>query len=227
MPKATLDDVWIFVYRHEDVRTRDLEAQFVKTKRLARGTLYKYKRLLEAEGKIQAKPMPGRPPYNIYYVPEQHHAEIEALIQYKNLPSKYFDSYARTQRDEKLPESYYPEVSCVGSIYNLEWKDAAPVKFHSDVKRKVLWENPETGAVFELLKVPPGIMEPVHYHKHANKWALGLSGESELPDGTRISIEGIYGFIPRGTPHVHPRVTKETLILCYFDGPREKTIVQP
>ena len=226
MPKATIDDVWIFVYDHEDVRTRDLEQEFVKTKQLARGTLYKYKRLLEVEGKIQARPIQGRPPYNIYYVPEHYYAEIEAIKQYKNLPPEYLANYVRA-RDEKIPAAYYPEVSVVGSVHNLEWKDAAPIKFHSDVKRKVLWENPETGAVFELLKVPPGIMEPVHYHKNANKWALGLSGESELPDGTRMSIEGIYAFVPKGTPHVHPRVTKETIILCFFDGPREKTVVQP
>jgi hypothetical protein len=225
MPKASLDDVWIFVHDNEKVRTRDLERQFVKTKQLARGTLYKYKRLLEAEGKIQAKPMQGRPPYNIYYVPEHYHVEIEALKQYKHLPPKYFAAFNR--RSGSIPDKFYPEVSVMGNIHHMEWQDPPPGWYYSDVKRKVLWENSAAGAVFELMKYPPGIAEALHYHEHANKWGFHLAGETELPDGTRIATEGIYGFVPKGTPHIQLKVTKETLILCYFDGPRDKTIVQP
>lgn len=226
MPKANIDDVWIFIYDHEEVRTRDLEHRFVKTKQLARGTLYKYKRLLEAEGKINAQPMQGRPPHNIYYVPTHYHAEIEALKQYQNLSTEFFPFDAYNKR-ENLPDTFYPEVSVMGNIHNLEWQDTPPGLFYSDVKRKVLWENTSTGAIFVLLKYPPGIAEALHYHQKANKWALALAGESELPDGTRISMDGIYGFVPKGTPHVQPKVTKDTLILCYFDGPRDKTIVKP
>jgi hypothetical protein len=227
MPKASLDDVWIYVYENEYVRTRDLETQFVKTKQLARGTLYKYKRLLEAEGKIRAKPVQGRPPYNLYYVPKKYHDELEALKQYKYLSPKYFQFDTYNKRAGSIPDDYYPKVPIMGNIDNLEWEDTAPEDFYSDVKRKVLWKNDATGALFVLLKVPPGIMEPLHYHTESNKWALALSGECELPDGTRMPMEGVYGYIAKGTPHVHPKVTKETLILCYFNGPRTKTLIQP
>ena len=91
MVKATSDDLWVYIYEQGKVRTRDLENHFVKTKLLARGTMYKYKRQLESEGKILAKPVPGRPPYNVYYVPDQHHRECEALKRYKQLSSNFID----------------------------------------------------------------------------------------------------------------------------------------
>jgi DNA-binding PadR family transcriptional regulator len=90
MPTATVDDVWLYIHQHNAVRTKDLEQEFVKTKRLSRGTLYKYKRLLEAEGKIQAKSVQGRPPYNVYFIPEKRRKHIEALKQFKQIPLKYF-----------------------------------------------------------------------------------------------------------------------------------------
>ena len=227
MPKASLDDVWLFIYDKSEVRTRDLEAEFVKTKRIARGTLYKYKRVLEAGGKIQAKSMQGRPPYNIYFVPPQYHAEIEALKQYKQVPLKYFPFAAYNKRSDTIPDTLFPHVAIMGNIHELEWNDIPPSDIYSDFKMKVLWRNSATGAVLLLFKCPPGLSEKLHYHEHANHWGLYLAGEGELPDGTRIAMEGIYAFIPKGTPHMQPKITKETLVLCYFDGPTDETLVQP
>ena len=90
MPTATADDIWLYIHEHNAVRTKDLEQEFVKTQRMSRGTLYKYKRVLEAEGKIQAKSVQGRPPYNVYYIPERFRKHVEALKRYKQLPLKYF-----------------------------------------------------------------------------------------------------------------------------------------
>jgi DNA-binding PadR family transcriptional regulator len=60
---------------------RDMERAFVTTKKISRPTMYRYKKRLESEGKIQARPMPGHPPYNTYSVPERHHQVIKLLLQ--------------------------------------------------------------------------------------------------------------------------------------------------
>jgi len=220
MPKATSDDLWVYIYEQGKVRTRDLENHFVKTKTLARGTMYKYKRQLELEGKILAKPVSGRPPYNVYFVPEQHHRECEALKQYKQLSPTYF-----SLDSNDIPEAFYPNAAVRLNIHKLEWEDAPPGLFFTDVKRKVLWTNDETGALVVLQKFPLGFIESMHYHPDCNQWGLGLTGEVELPDGTRMSMEGIFCYFPSGKKHMQPKVTKETLAFCYFDGPRTKISV--
>jgi hypothetical protein len=205
MARVTPDDLWIFIYEKGHVRTRDLQNQYVKTKQLSRGTLYKYKRQLEHEGKIQTTTIHAKPPYNLYSVPSEYHQEIEALAQYKRLP--------------------FPSRSALFNVEALPWEDTPPGLFFTDVKRKVLWTNEETSAILVLLKAQPGIIEPLHYHPQANKWAYFLSGEIELPDGTPMPVSGLCGFIPKGELHTSPKVRKESIVLCYFDGPRTKVPV--
>jgi hypothetical protein len=67
-----------------------LEQAFVRTKRLSRGTLYKYKRLLEQAEKIQAPPLYKRPLYNIFSVPKQLHQEVEVLKQLQEFSKPLF-----------------------------------------------------------------------------------------------------------------------------------------
>ena len=202
MPTVTIDDVWIYIYEQGDVRTRDLEQRFVKSKQMSRGTLYKYKRQLELEGKIQSTPVHAKPAYNSYSVPSTHHQELEALIQYKRVP--------------------FPPRSPLFNIADIPWEDTPPGLFFGNAKRKVLWTNEATGALLVLLKGGPGISEPLHYHPHANKWAYILAGEYELPDGTPLPAQDTYFFIPKGELHISPKIRKEVLVLCYFDGPRTK-----
>jgi hypothetical protein len=102
----------------------------VKTKQMSRGTLFKYKRQLELEGKIASKPVHERPPYNLYFVPENVHRHVEALQQYKRLPLTY-------------------------DVYNsqdIEWTDAPKDMFLTPVKEKILWHDENTGAIMSLLK---------------------------------------------------------------------------
>ena len=76
MSKFTIEDIWIYLYERGEVRVRELKAQFVDTGKMARKTMYKYKKLLEAEGKLEARLVPNqRPPYNTYYVPKKFHHE--------------------------------------------------------------------------------------------------------------------------------------------------------
>ncbi len=91
MPAIMPEDVWIFIYDEKQVRSTQLENQFIDeglSKRISRGTLYKYKRDLEKEGKIKAKPiLEARPPYNVYYVPEEFHDKVEYAKQRRRIKS--------------------------------------------------------------------------------------------------------------------------------------------
>ncbi len=88
MPTATIDDVWIYIYDQGEIRTRDLERQFVKSRLMSRGTLYNYKRGLESEGKIAVKTIQAKPPYNVYYVPTKYRELLTALKQFKSTTFK-------------------------------------------------------------------------------------------------------------------------------------------
>jgi hypothetical protein len=79
MPQVTPDDLLIYIYDRGHARTRDLERQFVKTRMLSRGTMYKYKRQLELEGRIQAKPVAAKPPYHLYSIPPHFLKEVAAI----------------------------------------------------------------------------------------------------------------------------------------------------
>lgn len=214
MTSATQDDIWLFVYRQGEVRTRDIAREFVATKRISRGTMYKYKRLLEVEGKIQAKPMASRPPYNVYYVPTRFHRELDALQQYKQLALK----------SHEPSEQLFNFVSDRNGvdINSMEWVDAPEDRFLTKVQQKILWENKATGAILVLQRAQPGIAEAKHYHPDANQWGLCLSGECELPDGSRIPTEFLFGYIPKGEVHMYPKITKESISLVYYDGHRTK-----
>jgi hypothetical protein len=40
-----------------------------------------------------------------------------------------------------------------------------------------------------------------------------------------LPAAGLYGFIPQGELHTSPKIRKEVIALCYFDGPRTKVPV--
>jgi hypothetical protein len=164
--------------------------------------MYKYLRLLESEGKILIHTVHARPPYNEYYVPEGLHPEIEALKQYR---------------------AYYThEKAAFFQTHHIDWEPCHPGQFLTPVHRKVLWTNKDTDATLTIYKVPPGLAEPLHCHPETNMSGYFLTGEGELPDGTRISLEGIAGYAVKGESHMWPKITKETLVLCFNDGPHSK-----
>jgi hypothetical protein len=202
--KPTPDDLWIFVYQQGSVRMRDLEHAFVASKRISRPTLYRYKKLLESEGKLIAIAQPGKPPYNTYSVPQHHHQAIEILKQANHFPS------ILGKRLEDIP-----------------W-ETSPTDFYiTACQEKVLWTNVETGATMILLKSPadPRPADPLHIHPSANQWSFGLAGEAIDFDGSRWSFEGSTGFIPKGVVHGQAITTRDSLCLVFWDGPRTYVIV--
>jgi hypothetical protein len=92
----TIEDVWIFIYEKGAVRAKDLEVQFLKKEdhalnpkdHLSKGTLYKYKRILEIDKKINMTVIPGvRPLAFEFSVPKKYAEEIEALKAKRRLNS--------------------------------------------------------------------------------------------------------------------------------------------
>lgn len=99
MPAATIDDVWIYIYEQGEVRTRDLERQFVTTKMMSRGTMYKYKHQLELEGRIQAKPVAAKPPYHLYSIPRHFIEDVAAIKETRGMQLQ--------ERKQTLHERYW------------------------------------------------------------------------------------------------------------------------
>lgn len=204
MATISHSDIWLYIYEQGEVRTRDLLHHFVQTKQMSRGTLFKYRRQLELEGKIASKPVHARPPYNLYFVPETAYRQVEALQQYKRLPLTY-------------------------DVYNaqeIKWTDAPKNMYLTDVKEKILWYNEETGAIMVLMKLPPGLYAVPHIHPQANQWAYGLEGEVEHPNGKKQSVKDAFGFLPKGALEPGTIISKETLTIIYWDGPRSQIDVK-
>ena len=181
---------------------RDLEQAFVVTKKLSRPTLYRYRKQLIAQSKIQVHSNPGQPSYNTYSVPGYHHKAIELL----QLSTKF--PFSMNKRLEDIP-----------------WERSS---FHiTEVKEKVLWTNDDTGATMILLKSPvdPRPAGYRHLHPDANQWTFGLAGEAIDHNG-KWAFQGSTGFIPKGIAHGPSITTKETLCLVFWDGPRTYTIVE-
>ena len=102
----------------------------------------------------------------------------------------------------------------------MEWEDAPKGNFLTKVKQRVLWKNEKTGATAVLYKYPLGLADPGHRHPDANQWVYAICGECELPAGTRVPMEGIFGYSPKNEIHgAGFNVTQEAIILHIWDGP--------
>ncbi|MCW4041009.1 MAG: hypothetical protein NWE83_09705 [Candidatus Bathyarchaeota archaeon] len=198
-PKRSPNDILLYVYEHNHVRAKDLERVFVTTRQMSRATMYKYKRVLEAQGKLERHAILDHPPYYVYAISERFHPEMRLLQQYRAFANNTFLNI------EKIP-----------------WQNPPDGMYLTNVQHKVLWKDQVTGALMVLSKAPEGIPEPVHIHPHANEWGFGLAGELETVEGRRIVMQNTFSFVRKGERSGVCRVTKELLILLYWDGPPTK-----
>jgi len=70
-----------------------------------------------------------------------------------------------------------------------------------------------------LVKFPPGVADKYHSHPKANQFIFGLSGRIEAPNGTTISTEGIFAHCQSGEKHGATKISEESVLLFYWDGP--------
>jgi hypothetical protein len=132
-------------------------------------------------------------------VPKRHHQEVKLLQQYKILTNNTFLN-----------------------IDEIPWEDPPDGMYLTNVQHKVLWKDTVTGAKMVLSKAPVGIPEPVHIHPHANEWGFGITGELETVDGRHLAVDKLFSFVPKGERSGVCRVTKELVLLIYWDGPPTK-----
>lgn len=96
------------------------------------------------------------------------------------------------------------------------WKDTPRGYYLSDVKEKVLHQDPETGAKIALLKAPVGILDRLHRHPEANQYVLMLTGDRKWA----------FNITPKGEVHGRADVKEETIALFIWDGPPKPEIAE-
>jgi mannose-6-phosphate isomerase-like protein (cupin superfamily) len=108
----------------------------------------------------------------------------------------------------------------------IEWEDPPRGYYLTDVKQKVLWEDKETGATLALVKFPVGVADKIHSHPEATQINIGLSGEKLMPpDNKRMKIEpNMVVTAVKGGKHGASHVTKESIVLFFWDGPPKPEI---
>jgi hypothetical protein len=197
--KPSPDDIWIHIFKHGPVRMRDLQQVFVATKKLSRPTLFRYRKQLVDQGRLQVESVAGHPPYNLYSVPFQHHPIVQVFQQF----------------------NYSPDTLGI-DLEDIPWEGDTP---ELNGRRKFIYKNPTTGAELILINAPKGAFGGTHVHLQANQWTFGMKGESVRPDGTIVQFTNTIGYYPKGMPHGYGTITKETLCLTYYDGPRTFTVI--
>lgn len=156
--------------------------------------MYKYKRQLESEGKIFAKPVHSKPPHNLYYVPDQHHPVLDALKKYKTLHQLVF-----------------------GDLEEFDW---IPTGRYPLTKNRMnpLWVDERTQTSVHLVKTPAGFIVPPHIHPYENEFTIGLAGEGETPQGEKVPMKDKFHLHPKGVVDLGGKVTKESICLVFSDG---------
>jgi hypothetical protein len=182
---------------------RDLQQAFVATKKLSRPTLYRYRKQLVAQGKIQVQSVAGNPPYNVYSVPTQHYPVVRVLQQLD-----------------------YSPYNLGIDLDNIPWEPAPSEMFTGGCMQKVMYSDPQTGGEMILLKSPVGASDRRHVHLQANQWTFGIEGECVSYTGTKWYIKNSLGFYPKGMPHGGDTVAKAALALAFWDGPRSYIFVE-
>lgn len=98
----------------------------------------------------------------------------------------------------------------------MEWEDTPRGYYLSDVKEKVLFQDPETGAKIALVKAPVGPMDRLHKHPEANQYVLRLTGDRKWA----------FSITPKGEVHGGAVLKEEGIALFIWDGPPKPEIVE-
>jgi hypothetical protein len=109
---------------------------------------------------------------------------------------------------------------------DLEWKKPPTGYYLSDVREKILWTDPKTGALVSLMKWPPGPIDMKHKHPHANQWNFILSGKIKEKNGPVEDAAGVMGYCLKGESHGGTIAVEECIVLFHWDGPRDPEIIK-
>lgn len=91
-----------------------------------------------------------------------------------------------------------------------------PEEHFEGVYNKVLYSNPVSGEVFELVKIEEGAEFPAHYHPTLQTLFL-TEGKLRHPDGS-VTEPGRFEMIPAGEEHGNYVAEEESIQHKYFSG---------
>ncbi len=91
---------------------------------------------------------------------------------------------------------------------DMGWKETPRGYYLSDVREKVLFQDPESGMKIALVKAPVGLMDKLHRHPEANQYVLRLTGDSKWA----------FNITPKGEVHGGADLKEETIALFIWDG---------
>ena len=102
----------------------------------------------------------------------------------------------------------------------IEWEDTPRGYYLTDVKQKVLWEDPKTGATLALVKFPKGVADKIHSHPEAKQITIGLSGALKMsPEAEPMKVEPTMVVTSqKGGMHGATDFTEESIVLFFWDG---------
>ena len=102
----------------------------------------------------------------------------------------------------------------------IEWEDTPRGYYLSDVKQKILWADPKTGATLALVKFPKGVADKIHSHPEATQITIPLSGEILMPpDNIPTKMEPtMVVTASKGGKHGASDFTEESIVLFFWDG---------
>ena len=104
---------------------------------------------------------------------------------------------------------------------DIEWEDTPRGYYLADVKQKILWQDPNTGATLALVKFPKGVADKIHSHPEATQITIGLSGGLLMPpDNKSVKMEpNMVVTAGKGVKHGRTDFTEESIALFFWDGP--------
>lgn len=110
----------------------------------------------------------------------------------------------------------------------IEWEDPPRGYYLTDVKQKVLWEDPRTGATLALVKFPKGVADKIHSHPEANQITIGLTGEILMPPNNAPTklVPNMAAIASKGVKHGATECTEESIILFFWDGPPKPEVIE-
>ena len=110
----------------------------------------------------------------------------------------------------------------IRDISEVEFEESKPAWYAKPIKRKVLWKDPNTGALHLIIRYPQGLGAPEHRHNCAHTMFI-LDGHMVINGKT--CGRGTYAHFPANKPMVHTTPDDDDCtFLLFFEKSPEFTI---
>jgi hypothetical protein len=106
----------------------------------------------------------------------------------------------------------------ISNLRDIEFETASPPWYPKPIERRVLYRDPDSGALHLAIRYPAALNAPAHRHNCAHTMFI-LDG-SLLINGERYG-PGTYAHFPAGETMIHttPYDSSCTILLCFEKAP--------